>query len=115
MGVNLIGISSDYDIRLFADENSDVGQQSRWSYSAGLTLGYSMPIARRFNLEFGLGVGYLGGEYKKYDVSDCADGVFPVLGSYKRNYFGLTKAGVSLVWLIGSKANVNNRKGVRQW
>lgn len=105
----------DYDIRLFADKNSDIGQQSLWSYSGGLTLGYSMPIGRRFNLEFGLGAGYLGGEYKKYDVSDCADGVFPVLGTYNRNYWGLTKANISLVWLIGSGTNTNDRKGAARW
>lgn len=109
------GYGGDYDIRLFADRNSDIGQQSRWSYSAGVTAGYAMPVARRLNLEFGVGIGYFGGKYKKYDVSDCADGVFPVLGAYRRNYFGLTKASVSLVWQICGGVNRNNRKGVARW
>lgn len=113
--VGAYGYGGDYDIRLFANKNSDVGQQSLWSYSGGLTFGYAMPIGRRFNLEFGIGAGYLGGKYKKYDVSDCADGVFPVLGTYQRDYFGLTKASVSLVWQIGSGVNVKNRKGVSRW
>lgn len=111
----LYGYGGDYDIRLFAKKNSDVGQQSLLSYSAGLTFGYAMPIGRRLNLEFGAGIGYFGGEYKKYDVNDCREGVFPVLGIYRRNYFGLTKASVSLVWHIGSGVNVNNRKGVARW
>ncbi|MDL2320290.1 DUF3575 domain-containing protein [Alistipes sp. OttesenSCG-928-B03] len=112
--VGVYGYAGDYDIRLFADKNSDVGQQSLLSYSAGLTVGYAMPLGRRFNLEFSAGGGYIGGEYKKYDVSDCADGVFPVLGTFKRNYFGLTKAGISLVWQIGSGTNKYTRKGVKR-
>lgn len=114
------GYGGDYDIRLFASKKSDVGQQSRRSYSAGLTFGYAIPIGWRFNLEFGVGLGYFGGEYKKYYVCDCEDGVFPVLGTYSRSYFGLTKASISLVWQIGSginenNAKVNSRKGVEPW
>lgn len=111
--VGIYGYGGDFDLRLFARKNSHKGQQSLWSYSAGLTAGYAMPIARRWNLEFGLGGGYLGGKYKKYDVSDCRDGVFPVLSTHRRNYIGLTKANISLVWLIGSGVNKNNRKGER--
>lgn len=104
------GYGGDYDIRLFTDKNSDTGQQSLWSYSAGLTIGYAIPVGRRFNLEFGLGVGYFGGKYKKYTVSNCQDGVFPLLSTHRRTYFGPTKAGVSLVWLIGSGVNNKKRK-----
>lgn len=111
----LYGFCGDYDIRLFADKNSDIGQQSLWSYSGGVSFGYAMPVARRLNLEFGLGAGYFGGKYKKYDVSDCQDGVFPVLSTHRRNYIGVTKVNVSLVWQIGSGVNVNNRKGVARW
>ncbi|MDH6535545.1 hypothetical protein M2101_002230 [Parabacteroides sp. PM5-20] len=109
--VGAYGYGGDYDIRLFAKKNSDVGQQSLWTYSGGLTFGYAVPIGRRLNLEFGIGAGYIGGKYKKYDVSDCAEGVFPILGSYERSYFGLTKGGISLVWQIGNRPNIKNRKG----
>ncbi|WP_280744581.1 MULTISPECIES: DUF3575 domain-containing protein [unclassified Parabacteroides] len=108
--VGLYGYGGDYDLRLFADKNSDKGQQSLWSYSGGLTIGYAIPIGRRFNLEFGLGVGYFGGEYKKYDVSDCEEGVFPLLSTHDRTYFGPTKVGISLVWQIGSGVNKSKRK-----
>ncbi|MDH6357864.1 DUF3575 domain-containing protein [Parabacteroides sp. PF5-9] len=106
--VGLYGFGGDYDIRLFADKNSDIGQQSLLSYSGGLTFGYAMPIGRRFNLEFSIGGGYLGGKYKKYKVSNCEEGVFPLLSTHNRTYFGPTKIGVSLVWQIGS--GVNNKK-----
>lgn len=110
----IYGYGGDYDIRLFADDNSDIGQQSPWSYSGGLTLGYALPVGRRFNLEFGLGAGFLGGTYKKYTVSDCEDGVFPLLSTHRRSYFGLTKASVSLVWLIGSGTNQTKGKEARR-
>lgn len=97
----LYGYGGDYDLRLFADKKSDRGEQSRWSYSAGLTAGYTLPLKGNFNLEFSLGIGYLGGEYKRYNVSECREGQFPIVGSYDRSYFGVTKGAVSLVWVIG--------------
>ncbi|MDL2208664.1 DUF3575 domain-containing protein [Parabacteroides sp. OttesenSCG-928-O15] len=100
----------DYDIRLFADQNSDLGQQSLWTYSAGLTAGYSLIIGKRFNLAFGIGAGYIGGEYSKYNVSECKEGVFPRVSRHERNYFGVTKAEVSLVWLIGKALNRSKGK-----
>jgi Protein of unknown function (DUF3575). len=99
------GYGGTYDLRLFTNDDDDKGYLSDWSYSAGLSIGYAKPIAGRLNLEFGLAVGYLGGKYKKYDVSDCRDNTFPWLSTHNRNYFGLTKAKVSLVWLIGSGTN----------
>lgn len=90
-----------YDIRLFARKDTDKGELSDLSYSAGVSAGYVMPIADRWNLEFGLAAGYLGGEYKKYKHSTCTQGTFPWLSTHRRNYFGLTKANVSIVWIIG--------------
>ncbi|WP_163214043.1 DUF3575 domain-containing protein [Bacteroides sp. 519] len=97
----IYGYGGTYDLRLFAKKDTDKGQLSDLSYSAGLSLGYAMPIARKWNLEFELAAGYFGGEYKKYNHSTCEDGTFPWLSTHKRNYFGLTKAKVSIVWVIG--------------
>lgn len=107
----IYGFGGTYDIRLFTNSNDDKGYLSDFSYSAGISVGYAMPIAKRWNIEFGIGAGYLGGKYKKYDVSDCIDHSFPWLSTHSRNYIGLTKAKVSLVWLIG---NGNNRKKERE-
>ena len=44
----------------------------RWSWAGGVAVGYSTPIAKRLNLDFNLGIGYLGGEYKEYlPIDDC--------------------------------------------
>lgn len=81
----------------------------KWSYGAGLSYGYSHPITYRLNMDFTIGIGYLGGEYKEYlPIDDC----YVWQATKQRHWFGPTKAEVSLVWLIGH-GNVN-RKGGRQ-
>ena len=79
----------------------------KWNYAFGVSYGYSLPIAKRLNLDFTLGIGYWGGRYKEY---------LPVEGHYvwqstkNRRWFGPTKAEVSLVWLLGH-GNENKQKG----
>jgi len=77
------------------------GYQARpWSYVAGVSYGFSLPVSSRINFDFTLGVGYMGGKYREY---------LPIDGHYvwqvtkQRHYFGPTKLEVSLVWKIGLK------------
>lgn len=63
---------------------------------AGLSYGYQLPIAKRWNLEFTLGLGYLRLNYDKYDCQKCGQKI----GTYKKDYFGPTNAGISLIFLI---------------
>lgn len=78
----------------------------RCMLTGGVEYGYSLPVARRLNIDFTLGVGYFGGKYIKYD---------PVNGKYfedsevRLNYFGPTKLEISLVWLFGH-GNFNKSK-----
>lgn len=75
--------------------------------NAGVEYGYSLPVAKRLNIDFSIGLGYLGGYYIKY---------FPFDNDLYRDkeinmhFFGPTKAEISLVWLIG-RGNRNVRKG----
>lgn len=79
----------------------------RWTWGGGVSIGYSMPIKRRLNLDFTIGLGYLGGEYKEYlPIDDC----YVWQCTKQRNYFGPTKLEVSLVWLLG-RGNYNPQKG----
>lgn len=74
---------------------------------AGVEYGYSLPIARRLNIDFTLGLGYMGGKLVEY----VPDGKCYVWQSTReRTYFGPTKLEVSLVWLIGH-GNFNAKKG----
>ncbi|TCO87416.1 uncharacterized protein DUF3575 [Bacteroides heparinolyticus] len=78
----------------------------RWSYGGGLSYGYSAPIGRRLNLDFSIGIGYLGGEYYEYvPQGDC----YLWQATKQRRWFGPTKAEVSLVWLLGHD-NYNGKR-----
>ena len=71
------------------------------SYGGGLEYGYSLPVGKAINIDFGIGVGYLGGEYKIYEP---IDNHYVWKETRLRHWFGPTKAEISLVWMIGNKA-----------
>ena len=75
--------------------------------NAGIEYGYSLPVSRRLNIDFSIGLGYLGGNYIKYFPFDND---YYRQKEYKMRFFGPTKLEVSLVWLIG-RDNYNKRKG----
>ena len=79
----------------------------RWTFGGGIEYGYSLPVARRFNIDFTIGAGYLGGEFKEYLP---IDGHYVWQATKYRRWIGPTKAEISLVWLIG-RGNANERKG----
>lgn len=66
--------------------------------NAGVEYGYSLPIARSLNIDFTLGLGYMGGTMEKYVVKD---GVNTWDSTVKKTWIGPTKAEVTLVWFIG--------------
>ena len=78
-------------------ELGGTGNMADFNYSVGVSYGYSMPIARKLSLDMGLSFGYIGGEYTKYDYED---GCYVWLADMRRNYVGVTRAEVSLVWQI---------------
>jgi hypothetical protein len=88
-----------YDVRF----GGKTGHLSNMSYSAGLSYGYSARIGRSFNLEFGLSLGYMGGQYETYTIYGETEGKFYRDGTFDGRYFGPTKAKISLVWLPGGK------------
>lgn len=75
--------------------------------TSAIEYGYSLPVARRLNIDFCIGVGYAGGKIVEYIPED---GKYIWEKTKKVNWFGPTKAEISLVWLIG-RGNVNSRKG----
>ncbi|MDE6071424.1 MAG: DUF3575 domain-containing protein [Muribaculaceae bacterium] len=81
---------------------------ARCNRFAGVEYGYSLPIARRLNLDFTIGIGYFGGKYLKYVPGDN-NKEYIWQSTHQLKWFGPTKAEISLVWLIG--CNNYNRKG----
>ena len=79
----------------------------KWSWATGVEYGYSLPIARRLNLDFSIGIGYHWGKYYEYlPIDNC----YVWQETNQRKYFGPTKAEVSIVWLLGC-GNYNKDKG----
>lgn len=74
---------------------------------AGIEYGYSLPIARRLNIDFTLGVGFMSGKYIKYVPHGNK---YLWQSTNHLTWFGPTKAEISLVWLIGN-GNYNTKKG----
>ncbi len=72
----------------------------RWGYAVGVEYGYSLPIGESLSIDFSLGVGYLSNEYKRYERQDDC---YVWIDTRHRDYFGPTKAEVSLVWRFGGK------------
>lgn len=67
-----------------------------YGYGAGVSYGYHFPLGLRWGLELVAGVGYLKLNYDKYRCVTCAEH----MGSFRRNYFGPTKAGVTLIYML---------------
>ena len=79
----------------------------RANHIVALEYGYSLPVAKRLNIDFTIAGGYHWGLFEEYETVDA----HPVWQATKRRqYFGPTKVEVSLVWLIGCD-NYNKDKG----
>ncbi|MDE7345222.1 MAG: DUF3575 domain-containing protein [Muribaculaceae bacterium] len=82
----------------------------RCNFISGIEYGYSLPVARRLNIDFSLAFGYMGGKYIKYEPKY---GFYIWQSTHRLHWFGPTKAEISLVWLIGCN-NYNRSKGGRK-
>ncbi len=66
------------------------------TYGGGVSYGYALPLAKRWNLEFNVGVGVAVLKYDKYGCDKCSEKI----GTFNKLYFGPTRAGVSIVFII---------------
>ena len=67
-----------------------------WATGLGISYGYQWILGKRWNLEATVGVGYVYTNYDHYDCATC--GKFR--GNNDKHYFGPTKAGISLIYII---------------
>ena len=80
----------------FVSENM---QQSRYQghlYGAGISAGYSWILKNRWSMEATVGVGYARLMQDKYPCAECGTS----MGNKNRNYWGPTKVGLSLVYML---------------
>lgn len=65
-------------------------------FGAGLSYGYHHILSPRWSLEYSLGLGWVHSNYDKYDCPHCGDHI----KSDTKDFFGVTKAAVSLIYMI---------------
>lgn len=66
------------------------------AYGIGISYGYQFMLNTHWNLELEIGVGYVRFDYEKYKCCNCGSKI----GSETKNYFGPTKAAISLIYII---------------
>jgi len=65
-------------------------------YGAGISYGYQWILNKRWSIETTLGIGYAYLDHTKYFCETCGEKI----GDFTKNYFGPTKIGVSLIYII---------------
>lgn len=94
-----------YDIQFGRSHTGVIGD--KFNYAAGITYGYSLPVTRRLNIDFSIGIGYQWGRYLKQHLVDTHD---VLLSTHNRRWFGPTRVEIGLTWLIGP-GNINTTTG----
>lgn len=84
----------DFPFNVFSDlkDNRYEGE----FYGVGAVFGYQWILGKRWNLELAIGAGYVRVDYDKYGCDTCG----PAIDKGHKNYFGPTKASVSLLFFL---------------
>ena len=90
-----------YDIEL----GTKNGQMGDFNYGGGISYGYSAILNRSLSLDMSIGIGYMGGKYKKYKYFD---GRYVWQSDEHRNFVGPTKVEVTLVWHLDLSKRQND-------
>lgn len=68
-----------------------------WAYGVGASYGYAWPLAKHWNIEAELGIGWLHTKFDSYPCTICGTAIEK---NKPHNYFGITKTAVNLVYLF---------------
>ena len=77
-------------------DDTDKYRYKGYFFGGGISYGYQFILGRHWNLEATLGLGYARVSYDKYECKECGKKV----DEGKKNYFGPTKAALSLIYLF---------------
>lgn len=72
-------------------------------YGAGISYGYSLPIAKRWNIEFTIGAGYFFTKYDTFYNIGIPQGMRYEKG-HPFNYWGIDQVGINIVYHFGGRA-----------
>lgn len=93
----LHGMYARYNVGgLFFNDNMRHNRYQGHLFGGGITYGYQWTLNSRWNLEAAIGLGYARLSDKKYPCADCGE----MLKKESRNYFGPTKAAISIIYVI---------------
>lgn len=98
-GVHALGSQyniSRYNLPVMFGKDSEKYRHEGWAAGAGISYGYQFILGKRWNLEMNVGLGYMRLQYDRYDCKNCGGKI----DSKFKNYFGPTKAGISLIYII---------------
>lgn len=94
---NLGGLDADFKF-LGSDFGKLRGHRAEgWGIGAGIAYGYAWAMGKHWNMEAELGIGYLYGKYDKFECEKCGK---KTASDLHHNYYGPTKAALSLVYVF---------------
>lgn len=99
VGVHTLGTQyniSEHNLPLLFGKGSKNYRYEGYGVGGGFSYGYQFFLNARWNVEASLGLGYARLHYDRYKCSKCGT----VEGNEKRNYWGPTKASVSISYII---------------
>lgn len=68
-----------------------------WGAGAGVAYGYAWPVAKHWNIEAEIGVGWIYTRFSSYPCAECGT---KIDSNRPHNYVGPTKAAVNLVYVF---------------
>ena len=98
-GVHVLGSQyniAQQDLPLIFGKGSKEYRFEGYGYGGGISYGYNFFLGIRWSIEANLGIGYARLHYDKYKCQKCGEKI----GTESRNYFGPTKAGISLIYYL---------------
>lgn len=100
LGIHALGSQyniAGHELPLLFGKDSRESRYEGWTAGAGISYGYQFILGRRWNLELNIGAGYA---YMRYDRYNCIHCGRKTESNTERHYFGPTRAGVSLIYII---------------
>ncbi len=86
-----------YDLPWLLETGSENFRYEGVSYGGGVSVGYQFLLSKRWNIELNVGGGYARLNYDKYDCVNCG---YLVDSNTGKNYWGITRAGISIIFLL---------------
>lgn len=99
VGFNVLGSQyniAGYKMPFLFGKNSKDYRHEGYAVGAGFSYGYQFILNQYWNIELNVGIGYAYLNYSRFNCVKCGS----LIDKKHKNYFGPTKAGISIAYLI---------------